>query len=79
VAEEGYVGTAERFIKVQKDFGNVLTIVKTAARWPAHIPNAGPLTTEFIVSNDWPYFSFVTMIGPSPGTEYFLHLPNYNR
>ena len=53
IAEEGYVGTTERYLKLQKNFGRIGSIIKTAARWPAHIPDASPLTAFFEVSSSF--------------------------
>ena len=68
MAEEGYVGTSERFLKEQKNSKTINSILKTRAQWPAHIENgAAPLSgTNLLANQNAPFFSFTTMIGPSP-------------
>ena len=68
MAEEGYVGTSERFLKEQKDSKTINSILKTRAQWPAHVENgAAPLSgTNLLANKNAPFFSFATMIGPSP-------------
>ena len=66
MAEEGYVGTSERFLKEQKDSKTINSILKTRAQWPAHVENgAAPLSgTNLLANQNAPFFSFATMIGP---------------
>ena len=68
MAEEGYVGTSERFLKEQKGSKTINSILKTRAQWPAHVENgAAPLSgTNLLANKNAPFFSFATMIGPSP-------------
>ena len=76
MAEEGYVGTTERQLEVDQKNGLVESILKTRAQWPAHQPGQQPLAGEFYSSPKNQFFSFVTMIGPSP--DWFLGQDSIN-
>lgn len=76
MAEEGYVGTAERQLEVDQTNGQVESILKTRAQWPAHQAGQQPLTGEFYCSPKHQFLSFVTMIGPSP--DWFLGQDSIN-
>ena len=76
MAEEGYVGTMERQLRVDQSNNQVETILKTRAQWPAYQPGQTRLNGQIISSREHGYFSFTTMIGPSP--DWFLGVDSIN-
>ena len=76
MAEEGYVGTMERQLRIDQDNNQVEAILKTRAQWPAYQPGQATLNGQIISTQEHGYFSFTTMIGPSP--DWFLGVDSIN-
>ena len=76
MAEEGYVGTMERQLRIDQNNQQVKSILKTRAQWPAHQPGQKPLSGEIEFDQKHSFFSFTTMIGPSP--DWFLGVDSIN-